>query len=697
MASARSSSTTTTVPGAPTTTLPTGCTDVSQAGRFAGGFARGNYDVFCFELTERRVLTAETSNGADGCPGDTILELRRSGMLLASDDESGPGHCSRLQLELTEPGDYEIRVSGFAGAAIASYVLDVELRATECGNGLVEQLEQCDDGNVEDGDCCASDCTREADASPCSDGLLCDGDDSCSGGFCIVHTLDPCPGVDGDSNCSESCSDTVEGCESADPDASPCDDGLFCDGLDRCSGGVCATHNGDPCRGPDGDGDCAESCKESSDSCSGVDPNGTVCDDGLFCNGADQCQFGTCSVHAGNACTGPDGDSNCAESCSESRKSCSGPDPNGSACNDGLFCTGADTCSGGTCSMHAGNACKGSDGDSNCVESCNEAAKNCAGSDPNGSPCNDGLFCNGSDTCSGGSCSVHSGNPCAGADGDGNCSESCNESADSCTAADANASPCNDGLFCNGPDTCSGGSCSVHSGNPCAGADGDGNCSESCNESADNCGGPDPGGSSCDDGLACNAADSCSNGFCTTHAGTQCPGADGDSDCAESCSDTAAGCTSPDPPGSACETSNPCSIDDHCDAAGVCVEGTLVDCDDDDPCTTDACIKAGPHCTHLAVPGCVAPTTTTLTPTTTTLPTVTTTLPTAIACGDANDDGKVAAGDALLVLRSAVGGSECEGRFCTCDVNDSASLTATDALAVLRHAVGIAAPLACNC
>jgi len=66
-------------------------------------------------------------------------------------------------------------------------------------------------------------------------------------------------------------------------------------------------------------------------------------------------------------------------------------------------------------------------------------------------------------------CTAHAGNPCPGPDGDGNCSESCNEAADNCTAPDPNGSTCADGLFCNGTDTCASGTCSAHSGDPCAG------------------------------------------------------------------------------------------------------------------------------------------------------------------------------------------------------------------------------------
>ncbi|MBM4270019.1 MAG: hypothetical protein FJ144_26020 [Deltaproteobacteria bacterium] len=51
---------------------------------------------------------------------------------------------------------------------------------------------------------------------------------------------------------------------------------------------------------------------------------------------------------------------------------------------------------------------------------------------PNDAACDDGVFCNGADTCSGGSCALHAGDPCAlGA----RCNDSCEESADDCAVA----------------------------------------------------------------------------------------------------------------------------------------------------------------------------------------------------------------------------------------------------------------------
>jgi hypothetical protein len=150
---------------------------------------------------------------------------------------------------------------------------------------------------------------------------------------------------------------------------SDCEDGLFCSGVDTCSAGTCV-HAGDPCPGPDADADCAESCDEVADSCTAADPNGSACDDSLFCNGADTCDGGVCGSHAGDPCPGPDSDADCAESCDEVADSCTAADPNGSACDDADVCTTSDTCFGGSC--EAGFPLDCDDEDICTADSCDE-------------------------------------------------------------------------------------------------------------------------------------------------------------------------------------------------------------------------------------------------------------------------------------------------------------------------------------
>ena len=120
----------------------------------------------------------------------------------------------------------------------------------------------------------------------------------------------------------------------------------------------------------------------------------------------------------------------------------------------------------------------------------------------NNSPCDDGIFCNGADICSGGSCSFHAGTPVrkrsvtparrqrtaalitAGTvcTDDGNvCTNDTCDGAGSC-AHPANTASCDDGLYCNGTDTCSGGACTVHAGSPCSETE-----CNTCQEATDSC------------------------------------------------------------------------------------------------------------------------------------------------------------------------------------------------------------------
>ncbi|MHC4698787.1 MAG: hypothetical protein ACYTFA_18825, partial [Planctomycetota bacterium] len=78
----------------------------------------------------------------------------------------------------------------------------------------------------------------------------------------------------------------------------------------------------------DGDGDCAESCDEQADDCLGDDPNGSACDDGSFCNGTETCTGGVCENSTGSPCDEADGDADCAESCDENADNCLANDPN---------------------------------------------------------------------------------------------------------------------------------------------------------------------------------------------------------------------------------------------------------------------------------------------------------------------------------------------------------------------------------
>ena len=169
-------------------------------------------------------------------------------------------------------------------------------------------------------------------------------------------------------------------------------------------------------------------------------------------------------------------------------------------------CDAAETCTGvsGACpvDLKRTTQCRASTGVCDQAEICNGTSVQCPADQflPTGTVCtSDGNVCT-TDRC----------------DGAGTCGHP------------ANSAPCEDGLFCNGEDTCAAGACSLHAGSPCPGPDGDAICTESCNEAADQCTAPDPNGSSCNDGNPATSNDQCSNGVCAgTGGGSVCGDADG--------------------------------------------------------------------------------------------------------------------------------------------------------------------------
>jgi hypothetical protein len=196
-----------------------------------------------------------------------------------------------------------------------------------------------------------------------------------------------------------------------------------------------------------------------SDFCNG-EPNGIL-------DGLEQCETGPC---CSKTCELLSGDTVCHEgtdpicdpeaTCGEQEvtvlaecPSAAGAD--GLECDDGLFCTVDDECSGGICS----GALRPCGDDNSCTDdACNEIDDKCDHLS-NTVACDDGVFCNGADSCESGECAVHAGDPCDGSDGDGNCAEGCDEELDACTAKDEDDSPCSDGLVCTDGDTCADGVC----------------------------------------------------------------------------------------------------------------------------------------------------------------------------------------------------------------------------------------------
>lgn len=353
--------------------------------------------------------------------------------------------------------------------------LYVDAYVDRCGDGVLSVREDCDDGNVANGDGCSATCGIEPGrscqgapstcASTCGNGAL-NGSEECDDGN----------GTNGD-GCNANCRVEAGGsCGNGAIDGGElCDDGNPRSG-DGCSAS-CRIERGYECFGVPST--CARSCGN------GRLDAGELCDDGNSRYG-DGCS-NACTFELGYVC--PTVGQPCALTCGN------GTMNPGELCDDGNLAS-ADGC-GSDCRPESGYACsRPANGPSVCAASCGNGALNA------NETCDDGNLIAG-DGCSS-ACGVEVGYSCSG-------------------APSVCATLCGDGIRA-GNETCD-------DGNPGVG---DG-CSATCQiEAGWRC--PAPGtvcfhscgngeielGESCDDGNA-GASDGC-DAFCRVEPGFGCSG-----------------------------------------------------------------------------------------------------------------------------------------------------------------------------
>jgi hypothetical protein len=184
--------------------------------------------------------------------------------------------------------------------------------------------------------------------------------------------------------------------------------------------------------------------------------DGDPCDDGLFCTTGETCSAGACGSGGQRDCTFVADDCN-AESCSEDLGCQPTPVPNGRPCEEGVYCTVGDTCTDGECIAGGPRDCTGDDGTCR-VGTCREDIDGCVPVIDDNVGCDDGLYCTVGDDCSGGQCATTPFD-CSAAANDCNAS-TCTEGAG---AAVCGQSPIRQGFSCNSNcttlGTCSSGLC----------------------------------------------------------------------------------------------------------------------------------------------------------------------------------------------------------------------------------------------
>ena len=303
------------------------------------------------------------------------------------------------------------------------------------------------------------------------------------------------------------------------------------------------------------------------------------CDDSQWCNGAENCVSGSCVAGTPPDCN--DGVACTDDSCNEGTDSCDNV-PNDGHCDDGEPCTD-DFC---------------------------DAALVCQYVPDDSNSCDDGLWCNGAETCVGGTCQPGS-DPCPG--------QSCDEVSDVCVPLDCdNDGTCESGEDCNNcPNDCISGGGTPGCGNGVC----EPGIGEDCLSCPADCNGKQIGATKrqfcCGDGAGTNPVD-CSDSRCSEETfacgdspppyccgdGT-CEGAEDEINCAVDC-----GCTTP----ADCDDFDECTVDDC--VAGVCQNTPVADdtpcagglccggactapacsgdaeCNDAEACTTDSCVNA---------------------------------------------------------------------------------------------------------
>jgi cysteine-rich repeat protein len=93
---------------------------------------------------------------------DSVLTVFDSAAVqLAVNDDSNGNRCSNVTAVGLAPGQYFIEMKAFSANATFAYTMQATLTVTVCGNGVIEQGEQCEDGNTTSGDGCSATCQFE--------------------------------------------------------------------------------------------------------------------------------------------------------------------------------------------------------------------------------------------------------------------------------------------------------------------------------------------------------------------------------------------------------------------------------------------------------------------------------------------------------------------------------------------------------
>ncbi|MFQ5461828.1 MAG: M6 family metalloprotease domain-containing protein, partial [Phycisphaerae bacterium] len=390
-------------------------------------------------------------------------------------------------------------VSGTLGWQVDRIALDTGV--PDCnGNGVPDA---CDiaQGTSQDlnGDGIPDECAGCTLDSQCDDGVFCNGVETCVAGVCAAGTPPDCS--DGIACTIDACDPSADACVNV-PFDDVCDNFLFCDGVEVCQAGVgCVSGSAPDCN--DAIACTADACNEATDACDHV-ADDALCDNFLFCDGVEVCQAGVGCV-SGSAPNCNDGIACTADSCNEATDACDHV-TNDALCDNGLFCDGVETCQAGV-GCAAGVAPDCNDAIACTADSCNEATDSCDHATDD-ALCDNGLFCDGAESCQVGVGCVNGTAPDCN-DAIACTADACNEATDACDHV-ANDALCDNGLFCDGAESCQVGVGCVNGTAPDCN-DAIACTSDACNEATDACDHV-ADDAQCDNGLFCDGVETCQAG-----------------------------------------------------------------------------------------------------------------------------------------------------------------------------------------
>ena len=502
-----------------------------------------------------------------------------------------------------------------------------------CGDGVTDTNEECDDGNDTPDDMCANDCTETVLPSECGDGEVGEDEECDDGGDNSDTDADACRTSCVEPSCGDGVTDSDEECDDGNDDeadecsnectviAGPeCGDGVLDDGEECDEGEDNSDSEADTCRTNCVNPHCGDGVTDSEEECDDGEDNSD--------SDADACRLtcvaaacGDAVVDAGEGCD--DGNDVNEDDC---RNDCSP-----ASCGDAIV-DEAEACDDGN-----------DDNTDDCLDTCAEASCGDGFLHDGVEPCDDGNDDNTDDcldTCAEASCGdgfVHDGvEPCD----DGNdvntddCLDTCVEASCGDGFVHDGVEPCDDGNDDNTDDcldTCAEASCGdgfVHDGEePCDDGNDDNtdDCLDTCAEASCGDGFVHDGEEPCDDGNDDNTDDcldtcaeaSCGDGF--LHDGVE-PCDDGNDDNTDDCLDTCAEASCGDgfvhDGEEECDDENDIDTDDcpsTCETAR-CGDGFVHDgeepCDDGNEDNTDDCLdtcaeaSCGDEFVHEGVEDC---------------------------------------------------------------------------------------------